>query len=110
MGIFDDEKLNLEPAPARHLPELHYRARQSHRVTIGQHDRFILTPVGKRKADNFTASGSKYDIMSYMAEEGSVSPAEIENELNIPLNKGKAILLSLLRSEYIKPSREGGIE
>lgn len=109
MGLFDDEKLNLEPAPARHLPELHYRSRQSKRLSIGQHDRFILSPIGKQKADNFTASGVKHNTMSYMAEEGSVSPAELENELQISLPKAKAILMSLLRSQYIKPSGDGGM-
>jgi len=106
MGIFDEDvdlgkQLNLPPR----VPLLHNRARQS--ITIGQHTRFILTPIGKQKADNFTASGAKYDVMSHMVAEGSASPAELEDELSISLNKSKAILRHLLNAGYVKMSVEG---
>lgn len=107
MGLFDDDKLNLEPSPPRHLPQLPYRHRQSTRVKITAYMRFGLTPIGKKKSDKFGSEGIKYDVMSYMAEEGSATPIELEDELHISSNKAKAILRSLLLQGYIKLTSEG---
>ena len=106
-SLFDNiaetgRKFNLQP----HLPSIHHRTP----VKIGYHQRFVLTPVGKQKANSFGASGIKFEVLCHLAEEGSVSVAELEAELNIPVNKGKAIMKVLVQSQYIRAASEGGME
>ena len=69
---------------------------------------FVLTPLGKQKADSFGLDGMKFDVLSAMAEGGPSTIAEIENETGIGDKKVKAIIKALVRAGYVKVASSEG--
>jgi len=63
---------------------------------------FVLTPLGKQKADSFGLDGVKFDVLATMAEEGPCTIAEIENETGMGDAKVKAVIKALVRSGYVR--------
>lgn len=61
-----------------------------------------LTELGKRKAEAFSLSGPKFDILSALLEEGSSTLGEISQKTGHPENKVREICKSLARSGYVK--------
>lgn len=67
---------------------------------------FVLTPLGKQKADSFGLDGVKFDVLSTMGESGPCTIAEISNETGIGDAKTKAIMKALVRSGYARVASE----
>ena len=63
---------------------------------------FVLTPLGKQKADSFGLDGVKFEVLSIMAESGPCTIDEISNELGKDDRKVKAIMKALVRSGYVR--------
>jgi len=79
------------PLRRRHMP-----------TAIKQGTVFVLTPLGKHKADSFGLDGVKFDVLSTMGESGPCTIAEISNETGINDTKIKAIMKALVRSGYAR--------
>lgn len=63
---------------------------------------FVLTPLGKQKADNFSMDGVKFDVLAIMAESGPCTITEIANDTGESDQKTKAIMKALVRSGYVR--------
>jgi len=63
---------------------------------------FVLTPIGKQKADSFGLDGVKFDVLATMAESGPCTIDEISNDTGINDRKIKAIMKALVRSGYVR--------
>jgi len=79
-------------------------------VTIRAGTSFILTPLGKQKADSFGGSGLKYDVLCFIAGEHSATIEEIAGEIGGDLAKAKAIMRVLIQNNYARMTSEGGME
>lgn len=86
--------------PQFNLP--HYFRRRRVPTVIKQGTVFVLTPLGKRKADSFGLDGVKYDVLSVLAEGGPCTIEEISSETGTNDKKTKGILKALVRSGYVK--------
>lgn len=87
----------------------HFRFRRRHMpIAVKQGTVFMLTPLGKQKADSFGLDGLKYDVLSTLAEGGPSTIAEVSNETGIGDKKTKDILKALVRSGYVKVASEEG--
>lgn len=80
------------------------------RVTsaIKQGTVFVLTPLGKQKANSFRLDGSKFDVLCELAESGPSTIAEISNETGISDQHTKVIINSLVRAGYARVASEEG--
>ena len=67
---------------------------------------FVLTPLGKQKANSFGMDGVKFDVLCELAESGPSTIAEISNETGISDQKTKAIIKTLVRSGYARVASE----
>lgn len=91
--------------PHFNLPHFHFRRRRMP-TAIRSGTVFVLTPLGKRKADSFGLDGVKYDVLSTLAEGGPCTIEEISSETGINDKKTKDILKALVRSGYVKVASE----
>ena len=74
------------------------------RVTtaIRQGTVFVLTPLGKQKADSFSMDGVKFDVLCSVVENGPSTIADISNDTGIRDDATKRIVKVLVRSGYIR--------
>jgi len=63
---------------------------------------FTLTPTGKHKADTLSANRGELEILSVLQDEGVLTVSQIADRLDVPENKARSIMNSLIRSRYIK--------
>lgn len=63
---------------------------------------FVLTPLGKQKANSFGLDGVKFDVLTTMAESGPCTIAEISNDTGINDQHTKQIVKALVRSGYVR--------
>lgn len=61
-----------------------------------------VTPLGKRKAEEFSLRGPKFNVLAYLAENGPSSFEEIGSENGISSNKVKKICESLAREGFVR--------
>jgi len=78
------------------LPFLKRRSQAGINVTFG------LTPLGKTKAEQFSATGPKFDILAALDEGGPSSVSEIAEETKMSTNKVKTIIKQLVASGYVR--------
>lgn len=69
---------------------------------------FILTPLGKQKANSFGLDGVKFDVLCELAESGPSTIAEISNGTGISDQHTKAIIKVLTRSGYVRVASDEG--
>ncbi len=86
------------------LPHLNLPHIRRRRVTtaIRQGTVFVLTPLGKQKADSFSMDGVKFDVLCSLAENGPSTIADISNDTGIRDDTIKRIVKALVRSGYIR--------
>jgi len=72
------------------------------KTTVGTHHTYGVTPLGATKADEFSLSGPKWEVLACMRENGPSSVSEIATEIGISTDKVKAILKGLISSGYVK--------
>ena len=84
-----------------HFKLPHFRRR---RVTtaIRQGTVFVLTPLGKQKADSFSMDGVKFDVLCSLVENGPSTIADISNDTGIRDDATKRIIKALVRSGYVR--------
>ena len=69
---------------------------------VGIHHTYGLTVLGKTKAEEFSLSGPKWEVLAVLNENGPSSVSEIAEEAKTSTDKVKAILKMLLRSGYVR--------
>jgi len=69
---------------------------------VGLHHTYGLTQLGKTKAEEFSLTGPKWEVLACLNENGPSSVAEISEEVNTTTEKVKAMLKGLIRSGYIR--------
>ena len=74
--------------------------RKESRVTADMS--FGLTEAGKKKADEFTASGPKFEVMATLREQGQCTLSELSEETHISSEKLKHIVKVLKAQGYIR--------
>ena len=72
------------------------------RQPIGVHHTYGLTTLGKTKAEEFSLSGPKWEVLACLSENGPSSVTEISAEVNTSTEKVKAMLKGLIRNGYIR--------
>jgi len=72
------------------------------RQPIGVHHTYGVTSLGATKADEFSLSGPKWEVLACLRENGPSSVSEISTETNISTDKVKSILKGLISSGYAK--------
>ena len=87
------------------LPTLFKRRRK-----LGGVHHYDLTPVGKQKAEQFSAElhGVRWQVMAYLDENGASTFREILSEVNVGEEKLRAILNSLIMNGYIQKVERAG--
>ena len=71
--------------------------RVSHNMTVS------ITSLGKQKAENFDAEGSKGEILAYISESGPASIGEISENTHIRPGKVETIVRVLLKRGLVRP-------
>jgi DNA-binding MarR family transcriptional regulator len=61
-----------------------------------------LTPLGKSKAEHFTASGPIFDVLSYLQDNGASSIKDIAGELHTTPKKARVIVKEMISSGYVR--------
>ena len=61
-----------------------------------------LTETGKKKADEFTASGPKFEVMATLREQGPCTMSELSEETHISSDKLKHIIRVLKAQGYVR--------
>lgn len=72
------------------------------KTTVGTHHTYGLTTLGKTKAEEFSLSGPKWEVLACLSENGPSSITEISTEINTSPDKVKAMLKGLIRNGYIR--------
>ena len=72
------------------------------KATVGVHHSYGLTALGKTKAEEFSLSGPKWEVLAVLNENGPSSVSEIAEESKSSTDKIKAILRMLIRSGYVR--------
>jgi len=72
------------------------------KTTVSINQTYGLTPLGKTKAEEFSLTGSKWQVLACLSENGASSVSEIADELKTSPEKIKSILKGLIRSGYVK--------
>lgn len=76
-----------------------FRGRSS-RVTADMS--FGLTEAGKKKAEEFSAQGPKFEILATLREQGVCTIGELSEETHIPTERLKQIVKTLRAQGYIR--------
>jgi len=90
-------KINL---PQFKLPRHQFFKRK--RVVIRQGTPLVLTPLGKQKTNNFGLEGSKFDVLTTIADEGPCTISEIANRTGHNDSDVQRIVRSLVQSGYVR--------
>jgi len=61
-----------------------------------------LTEMGRKKADEFSASGPKFEVMATLREQGSCTLSELSDETHISTDKLKHIIRILKAQGYVR--------
>ena len=61
-----------------------------------------LTETGKKKADEFTASGPRFEILATLREQGPCTLSDLTEETHISTEKLKHIIRILAKQGYIR--------
>jgi len=77
-----------------------FRRGSSSRVTSDMS--FGLTEAGKKKADEFSASGPKFEVLATLREQGPCTLSELSEECHISAEKLKHIVKLLRAQGYIR--------
>lgn len=64
-----------------------------------------LTPIGKEKAEKFSLSGPKFEVLASLLEEGTMTLAEIAEKTRMNAYKVREVSKSLAASGYIKMTK-----
>jgi len=89
------------------LPSSPFGHQTEIKVRKGQN--YILTPLGKQKADAYELSGVKFDVLAHLADKGPSTIGEISNGTHLEEVKVRAVLKELIRSGYVRQASVEGI-
>lgn len=72
------------------------------RVKVGVRQSYGVTSLGKQKAEEFSLSGPRWQVLAYLAESGPSSVGEITRECSLSDDKAKLILKGLIDNGYVQ--------
>lgn len=75
----------------------------------GVHSVYVLTALGKDKADSYAANTPWAEVLSYLNEHNSASVSEISRELKMNQQKVKLIVSNMMKSGYVRKANTDGI-
>jgi hypothetical protein len=75
--------------------------KRGHGSTMRDNTVVVLTPLGRTKAEQYTAQGSMFDVLEIL-KRGPCSITEISNETKLPINKARAIVSEIISSGYAR--------
>ena len=78
------------------------------RRNVSYNTNFSVTSLGKQKAENYDAEGSKGEVLAYISESGPASIGEISENTNIRSSKVEGIVKMFLKRGLIRPMNEDG--
>jgi len=61
-----------------------------------------LTETGRKKADEFTSSGPKFEVLATLREQGTCTMSELSEETHISTDKLKHIIKILKAQNYVR--------
>jgi len=64
-----------------------------------------LTSLGKQKAEEFSITGPKFEVMAVLNERGPCTIKELGEETRMGTSKVKFIIKSLVRSQCVRVQR-----
>lgn len=64
-----------------------------------------LTNLGKQKAEQFSVSGPKFEVMAVLNERGPCTIKELGEETRMDISKIKFIVKALVRSQCVRVQR-----
>ena len=70
--------------------------------SVADHVVVGLTPLGKSKAEHFTASGPVFEVLSYLQDNGPSSIKDIAGELKTNPKRARVIVRDMMREGYVK--------
>ena len=73
------------------------------RVRVGQKQSYNVTALGKRKAEEFSLSGPRLQVLQHLSEDGPSRVSEVSRETNLTDDKTKLILQGLIQDGYVQP-------
>jgi len=63
---------------------------------------FGLTEIGRKKADEFSSGGSKFEVLATLREQGTCTLGELSDETHIGMDKLKHIIKILKAQGYVR--------
>ena len=72
------------------------------RVKVGVRQSYGVTALGKQKAEEFSLSGPRWQVLAYLSENGPSSVAEVTKECSLSDDKAKLILKGLIQNGYVQ--------
>ena len=72
------------------------------KIKVGVRQSYGVTSLGKQKAEEFSLSGPRWQVLAYLAESGPSSVAEITKDVGLSDEKVKLILQGLLQNGYVQ--------
>jgi len=74
----------------------------------GIHSVYVLTALGKDKADSYAANTPWAEVLAYLNEHNSASISEIARELKTNPRKVKLIISNMIKSGYVRRANPQG--
>lgn len=75
---------------------------KGHSSRVSSDTNFALTEAGKKKADEFSTSGPRFEVLATLREQGPCTMRELADETPYSTGQIKHILNALRRQGYIK--------
>ncbi len=72
------------------------------RVRVGMKSSYNVTALGKQKAEEFSLSGPRWQVLAYVSENGPSGVSEIVKEVGLSDEKVKLILKGLMDNGYVQ--------
>lgn len=73
------------------------------KVRVGHRQSYNVTALGKRKAEEFSLSGPRLQVLQHLSEDGPSGVPEVSRETNLTDEKVKLILQGLISDGYVQP-------
>lgn len=68
---------------------------------VGTKASYQVTALGKQKAEEFSLSGPRWQVLAYLAEQGPATVSEIVSHVGMSDEKVKFIVRDLIQNGYV---------
>lgn len=73
----------------------------AHKVRVGSRCSYGLTQAGKEKAETFGFEGPKWEVLTYLNDNGASTLNDISEGMHLKVERVKEVLNRLIRERYV---------